>query len=70
MVHGMANVDYRLPEPERRYEGMVGGIAIYYDHSLPTGVVVFRDRDGEVIGTIRNVKQIDTTGQLPKSHRR
>lgn len=46
----------------RRYQTMYGGIAIYLDRSLDPGTVEFRNKDGEVIGRIVGVKQIDVRG--------
>lgn len=48
----------------REYQGMIGGIALYFNPTVPAGIVQLRNQDGEVIGTILNVKQIDTSGRL------
>lgn len=48
---------------QRQYDGMIGGIAVYYNPKLDPGVVEFRNRDGELLGVIHNVKQIDTSGR-------
>jgi hypothetical protein len=48
---------------ERRYDGMIGGIAIYVNPKLAPGTVELRNLDGETIGVIHNVKQIDTCGR-------
>lgn len=50
-------------DTEREYLTMFGGIAVYCNPALLPGTVQFRNADGEVIGTILNVKQIDTGGR-------
>lgn len=50
------------PEDSRRYQMMYGGIAVYTDSSLPPGTVQLRNRDGEIVATILNIKQIDVRG--------
>jgi hypothetical protein len=47
----------------RQYNGMIGGIAIYYNPNIAPGTVEFRNANGELIGLIHNVKQIDTSGR-------
>lgn len=64
MTRRLVNIMDTDPEQERVYEGMVGGIAVYFRDGIPPGTIVFRDRDGVVIGVIREVKQIDTGGHL------
>lgn len=50
-------------ESDRKYDGMIGGIAVYFNPKLDPGVVEFRDRDGKLLGVIHNVKQIDSSGR-------
>jgi hypothetical protein len=52
--------------PEREYQTMFGGVAVYFNPTLAPGTIQFRNRDGEIVGTIFNIKQIDLAGRLPR----